>query len=678
MRNFTLLTKVGFLSILLLCSGLSASAEGLKGTFFMKAAEFIEGAASAYDNTYLDGVEIVIAEADPETSWDLTVTNLCGQGVTYGGTVSEDGSTLTLGMLGNCYFSDRDYSGKGTESLGGADSTIMGSLVIELLEDGSLKFSDFTVINTVISGAPVSTALATYRGSVAVPVTNYHFKAANYTAGEASIYGNEYPAEFDFTLRRCIETDNYDVAVTNLCNQGTTFYATANEDNTELTISNVAYAYFSEKDYTKGTESLGGADGTMMGSIVMTLQDDGSLSFSDFTVIRTILPPPTFTVLATYVGGTAVGDEVNTPDGPSADETPTLTGTFFMKAAEFIEGAASAYDNTYLDGVEIVIAEADPETSWDLTVTNLCGQGVTYGGTVSEDGSTLTLGMLGNCYFSDRDYSGKGTESLGGADSTIMGSLVIELLEDGSLKFSDFTVINTVISGAPVSTALATYRGSVAVPVTNYHFKAANYTAGEASIYGNEYPAEFDFTLRRCIETDNYDVAVTNLCNQGTTFYATANEDNTELTISNVAYAYFSEKDYTKGTESLGGADGTMMGSIVMTLQDDGSWSFSDFTVIRTILPPPTFTVLATYVGGNATLSETTSVEYISDANNTELYSGEGFVAASNETAVLAVFDFSGRQVATGMGRIDNLASGIYIVQILCDDKSEVRKLFVE
>lgn len=356
-----------------------------------------------------------------------------------------------------------------------------------------------------------------------------------------------------------------------------------------------------------------------------------------------------------------------------------LKGTFFMKAAEFIEGATSAYDNTYLDGVEIVIAEADPETSWDLTVTNLCGQGVTYGGTVSEDGSTLTLGMLGNCYFSNRDYAGKGTESLGGADSTIMGSLVIELLEDGSLKFSDFTVINTVISGAPVSTALATYKGAVAVPVTTYHFKASAYTPGEASIYGNEYPAEFDFTLRRCIETDNYDVAVTNLCNQGTTFYATANEDNTELTISNVAYAYFSEKDYTKGTESLGGADGTMMGSIVMTLQDDGSWTFSDFTVIRTVLASaPEFTILATYVGGTATISEATNVKYIFDVNNTELYSGDGFVAASNETVVLAVFNLSGRQVATGTGRIDNLTSGIYIVHVRCNDKAEVSKLFVE
>lgn len=228
MRNFTLFSKVGFLTILL-CSNFSAFAEGLKGTFFMKATEFIEGATSAYGNVYLDGVEIIIAEADPDTSWDLTVTNLCGQGTTYGGTVSEDGTMLTLSMLGNCYFSDRDYADKGTESLGGADSTIMGSLAIELLEDGSLKFSDFTVINTVISGAPVSTALATYKGTVAVPVTSYHFKAASYTAGEASIYGNEYPAEFDFTLRRCIETDNYDVAVTNLCNQGTTFYATATE-----------------------------------------------------------------------------------------------------------------------------------------------------------------------------------------------------------------------------------------------------------------------------------------------------------------------------------------------------------------------------------------------------------------------------------------------------------------
>ncbi len=677
MRNFTLFSKVGFLTILL-CSNFSAFAEGLKGTFFMKATEFIEGATSAYGNVYLDGVEIIIAEADPETSWDLTVTNLCGQGTTYGGTVSEDGTMLTLSMLGNCYFSDRDYADKGTESLGGADSTIMGSLAIELLEDGSLKFSDFTVINTVISGAPVSTALATYKGAVAVPVTSYHFKAASYTAGEASIYGNEYPAEFDFTLRRCIETDNYDVAVTNLCNQGTTFYATANESNTELTISNVAYAYFSERDYTKGTESLGGADGTMMGSIVMTLQEDGSWNFSDFTVIRTILPPPTFTVLATYVGGNAVCDRENTPDEPGSDEVPTFTGTFFMKATEFIEGATSAYGNVYLDGVEIIIAEADPETSWDLTVTNLCGQGTTYGGTVSEDGTMLTLSMLGNCYFSDRDYADKGTESLGGADSTIMGSLAIELLEDGSLKFSDFTVINTVISGAPVSTALATYKGAVAVPVTSYHFKAASYTAGEASIYGNEYPAEFDFTLRRCIETDNYDVAVTNLCNQGTTFYATANESNTELTISNVAYAYFSERDYTKGTESLGGADGTMMGNIVMTLQKDGSWNFSDFTVIRTILPPPTFTVLATYVGGNATLSETNSVEYISDSCRTEPHSGKGFIATSNATAVLTVFDLSGRQVATGTGRIDNLASGIYIVRVLCDGKTVVRKLFVQ
>ena len=676
MKNFTSFVKAGLLSVLLLGVGTSASAEGFKGSFYMQATEFLLGAESAYGNVYADGVEIVIKDADPATNWDLEVTNLCGQGVTYGGTLSDDGSTLTLSMLGNCYFSDRDYQGKGTESMGDADSTIMGSLEIKLLEDGSLQFSDFTVINTVLTNGLSSTALATYKGAVAVPVTTYHFKAATYTAGAASIYGNEYPAEFDFTLRRCIETDNYDVAVTNLCNQGTTFYATANEDNTELTIANVAYAYFSEKDYTKGTESLGSAEGTMMGNIVMTLQEDGSWNFSDFTVIRTVLAAaPEFTVLATYVGGNGISDSVVTPETPEED-APTLKGTFYMLATEFLLGAESAYGNVYADGVEIVIKDADPATNWDLEVTNLCGQGVTYGGTLSDDGSTLTLSMLGNCYFSDRDYAGKGTESMGGADSTIMGSLEIKLLEDGSLQFSDFTVINTILAGAPVSTALATYKGAVAVPVTTYHFKAATYTAGEASIYGNEYPAEFDFTLRRCIETDNYDVAVTNLCNQGTTFYATANEDNTELTIANVAYAYFSEKDYTKGTESLGSAEGTMMGNIVMTLQEDGSWNFSDFTVIRTILPPPTFTVLATYVGGNGAISETTSVEEIV-ADEIEVYGGEGFIASSAD-ATLHAFDLSGRQVAAGVGRMDNIPSGVYIVRVLCDGNVEVRKVFVK
>lgn len=354
-------------------------------------------------------------------------------------------------------------------------------------------------------------------------------------------------------------------------------------------------------------------------------------------------------------------------------------GTFFVKAAEFTNGAAGAYGNVYADGVEVVIADADPATSWDLEVTNLCGQGVTYGGTLSGDGTVLTLGMLGNCYFSDRDYTGKGTESLGGADGTIMGSLTIELLEDGSLKFGDFTVISTIIDGAPVSTVLATYKGAVAVPVTSYHFKAAGYTAGEESVYGNVYPAEFDFTLRRSIEADSYDVAITNLCNQGTTYYATANGDNTELTISNVGYAYFSEKDYTKGTESLGAADGTMMGSIVMTLQGDGSWAFTDFTVIRTVLAAtPEFTVLATYKGGKGALAGTTGIVDAAGGGEVLLLGGEGFVAASDADAVLDVFDLGGRQVAAGVGRVEGLAPGVYIVCVAVGGQSEVRKVLVE
>ena len=130
MKNFTSFVKAGLLSVLLLGVGTSASAEGFKGSFYMQATEFLLGAESAYGNVYADGVEIVIADADPATNWDLEVTNLCGQGVTYGGTLSDDGSTLTLSMLGNCYFSDRDYQGKGTESMGDADSTIMGPLEI--------------------------------------------------------------------------------------------------------------------------------------------------------------------------------------------------------------------------------------------------------------------------------------------------------------------------------------------------------------------------------------------------------------------------------------------------------------------------------------------------------------------------------------------------------------------
>ena len=85
---------------------------------------------------------------------------------------------------------------------------------------------------------------------------------------------------------------------------------------------------------------------------------------------------------------------------------------------------------------------------------------------------------------------------------------------------------------------------------------------------------------------------------------------------------------------------------------------------------------MATYVGGNGALSETTGIEEVVAAD-VNVYGGEGFIAASAD-AVLNVFDLSGRQVAAGVGRVENIASGVYIVRALSNGKAEVRKVFVK
>ena len=86
--------------------------------------------------------------------------------------------------------------------------------------------------------------------------------------------------------------------------------------------------------------------------------------------------------------------------------------------------------------------------------------------------------------------------------------------------------------------------------------------------------------------------------------------------------------------------------------------------------------MLATYKGGKGTRSETTGIESVEAAAEAGAVGGEGFIAAADD-AVLTVFDLSGRKVATGVGRIDGIASGVYIVRTLGEAGAIISKVFV-
>lgn len=539
MRKFTSLAMkaAGLAMALFAVQGMSAG--GFAGSYYLKAVDFETGEESAYGLTYLNGVEITIAPPSTQANWDLVVTNLCGQGTVYGGTLSGNDSILTLTNLGYAYFSDRDYSGKGTESLGSPEGTMMGNITITLNPDGSLAFSDFTVINTVLGDAPSFRVLATYRNTMATPLKEYYFSCAEddfttSTSKEApSPHGIVYARHWGFKVRRYFENERYDVEVS----------------------------------------GLGGiASCKAYGS----LDDDGAITLT------------------------------------------TLSGAYL-----------SAYEG----------------------------------------------------------YGGAGTESLGTAEGTILGGkMSLTLQPDGTYSVSDFTAVNTKITdGVLGSEVMASWKGGKAVPAQKYHFAPTTFTKGEDSPHGVVYPEEFDFTLRECIENDNYDVVVTGMCGrEGVKSYGTSDADG-RVTLKTLGGTYLTPYEGYSGvgTESLGSDTGAFTGSISFTPAGDGSYGVDTFTAINMVIDGmPLTTILAKWEDGRAwPLGDTQPVGPSSSVGQVRTV-GPMHVRVENGTVFLGesmrcdVFSMSGTLLLTGlMSRIDGLRPGIYVIRT---EKGMTSKLIIK
>lgn len=524
MRKITSTCRAfGLLAALFCCH--TVTAEGFTGTYYLKAVDFETGEPSAYDNTYLNGVEITITRATTQTNWDMVVTNLCGQGTSYGGTLSRNDSTLTLNNVAYAYFSDRDYSGKGTESLGSAEGTMMGNIVIDLNQDGSLSISDFTVINTVLSDAPSFKVLATYKNNIATPIKEYYFSSSE--EDFSTITSNETPSphnivytrHWGFKVREYKESDNYDVEVS----------------------------------------GLGGI--------------------------------------------------------------PTC----------------KAY------------------------------------GDLAEDG-TITLKMLGGAYLSAYEgYSGAGTESLGSPEGTIMGNITLVPQADGTYSISDFTAINTLIAeGSMKNTVMATWKNGKATPAQKYHFSAATFSKGEDSPHGVVYPAEFNFTVRRCIENNNYDVVVTGLCGREDVKSYGSGQEKDDITLKMLSGTYLTPYEGYSGigTECLGSETGAFMGSIIFTAQPDGSFSVSDFTAINMFIDgAPKTTILAKWesgrgvpVGNTIAVGTATNIEQTRANIYTDITVKDGNILFCQETDY-RIYAVDGTLVRSGKAsQVNDLKAGLYIV----------------
>lgn len=460
MRKFTPVSKaLGLIAVLL--AGLPAMAEGFTGTYYLKSTGFEAGQTSVYGHTYSNGMEITFTKPTTQAHWDLVVTNLCGQGTSYGGTLSRNDSTLTLSNVAYAYFSDRDYSGKGTESLGSAEGTMTGHIVIDLNPDGSLSISDFTVINTILGDTPSFTVIATYKDNVATPVKEYYFSSSEEdfstvtSHSEPSIHGIVYTRHWGIRIREYKENDNYDVEVSGLGGiSSCKSYGTLAEDGT-ITLRTLGGAYLSAYEgYSgNGTESLGSPEGTIMGSITLVPQADGSYTVSDFTAVNTNITDgvPKSTTMATWKNGKA-----------------TPAQKYHFHAATFTKGADSPHGVTYPAEFDFTVRRCIENSNYETVVTGLCGrESVKSYGTGDVEGD-ITLKMLSGTYLTPYEgYSGIGTESLGSGTGAFTGSITFTARADGAYEISDFTAINMVIDGMPQTTILAKWEGGVGLPIGN-------------------------------------------------------------------------------------------------------------------------------------------------------------------------------------------------------------------
>lgn len=462
MRKFTSTCMNIFGCVAMLLSCCAVMAENMTGTYCLKAIDFETLGESAYGNVYQNGVEITIAPPTTQTNWDLVVTNLCGQGTVYGGTLSNNDSTLTLSNVAYAYFSDRDYSGKGTESLGSAEGTMMGNITIDLNPDGSLSFSDFTVINTLLGDVPSFRVLASYKNNVANPVKEYYFSSSEedfttVTSVDApSPHGIVYGSGWGFKVCRYTENDSYDVEVSGLGGiSSCKAYGTLAEDGS-ITLTTLSGAYLSAYEGYSGigTESLGASDGTILGGkMYLTLQADGSYEVSDFTAVNTTIANGALNseIMASWKNGKA-----------------TPVQKYHFSASAFTKGEDSPHGVTYPEEFDFTVRRCIETDNYDVVVTGLCGrEGVKSYGTEDSDGN-ITLSMLSGTYLTPYEgYSGIGTESLGSADGAFIGRIVFAAQPDGTFSIGDFTAINMVIDGAPKTTVLAKWEGGKGIPVGN-------------------------------------------------------------------------------------------------------------------------------------------------------------------------------------------------------------------
>lgn len=690
MRNFTLYGVLAhlFLALFVVAPASAAvnDATDLYGTYEFTATLEITDAGQQYKDLFSDKCEVKITS---HSVYSFSISGIGGSKADIQGANFVNGNTINVMQPNgpNYYLWGAPVifgGGNGESPYGGVEFKLQ---YLVDTETKNITMPDFTAI-TVDETWTNSTVLArfsncklTFKEAEVVEVADM---SGEYKySGTAGIAESPVPVDFKMTLTATDDTHKlYDAAFD--FGEGYvpfTLSATFNGDEMVMSFKDV---YLNEE---KTLALASGYDPTSL---------EGSLRFKKLT--DTSLRLEVYLTISKFDAETkAWAMEQYTYYGVAAQPTAdadNFAGTYHVKAGELLPmfETEDPYAVEYPAEFDFVIEKNELN---GMYYVRQFLHGDIYMNTQGRkpctvEGNTLTIPVGDDVYdsmvYMSEDYSVMIYDVLYGPMGDLTSPAVtLTLNEDGTCTMSDFFIARKDLMSAKEGTAVMYYGGLTVekeMPkeiefAGTYKVEGKKFVSllGEGEDLGYEFPNEFEFVIEKNAYNNEYYVRqflngdIYN--NTSGAFKCTAEGNTLKIPVGKKVLigSFWNNEDWSVmkynvlcGSES--GEDGT----IELTVNEDGSYTLSDFCIFqltRTFAPDwMTFEDTDVKAVGKYVKDDGSAVESVKTADTFKAYAADGAICIVGEAVPVQVFNASGACVFSGVSsKVAGLAKGLYIVK---------------
>ncbi len=689
MRNFTLYGVLAHLFLALFvvapASAQVEDATDLYGTYEFTATLEVTEEGQQYKDLFSDKCEVKITS---HSVFSFTISGIGGSKADIQGANFVNGNVINVMQPNgpNYYLWGAPVifgGGNGESPYGGAEFKLQ---YLVDTETKNITMPDFTAI-TVDETWTNSTVLARFSNCkltfkeaevIEVPDMSGEYKYSG-TAGMAE---SPVPVDFKMTLTATDDAHKlYDAAFD--LGEGYvpfTLSATFNGDEMVMSFKDV---------YLNEAKTLALADGynpaSLEGSLRFKMLTETSLRLSNYLIISALDAETNTWALEQY---TTYG----TVALPTAD-ADNFAGTYHVKAGEMytmFEGE-DPYAVKYPAEFDFVIEKNE---SNGMFYVRQFLHGDIYNNTQGRkactvEGNTLTIPVGDDVYdsmvYMSDDYSVMVYDVLYGPMGDASQAITLTLNEDGTCTMSDFFIARKDLMSAESGSAVV-YYGTLTVEkdmpkeiefAGTYKVTGKKFVSllGEGEDLGYEFPNEFDFVIEKNAYNNEYYVRQFlngDIYNNTTgAFKCTAEGNTLKIPVGKkvlIGSIWTSEDYYSMKYNVLCGSESGEDGTIELTVNEDGSYTLSDFYIFQL-----TRTFAEDWMSsedtdvkavGKYVKDDGSAVESVKNADAFKAYAADGAICIVGEAVPVQVFNASGACVFSGVSaKVAGLAKGLYIVK---------------